>query len=410
MKAYLNVLIFLGALVLSHPTGAASSNRCDDFLRDRPSPTYKNLRKDLLSEFGNLRLGKPFYTRLDAIINGDEPITDSLREEFDGLLSRIGYIHAEQWYEASRVLERGVSLDQATALKLARSMARTEPGKDDELLGFAGNYTEEQIRRKDRVLDLAGFTMDERLVLFNHKLVEEVLTRYEAENLFSDQTTVVSGTTAKKMNEEVIREANLIPVKPLNSPRKQGLDRNEATKLYELVTRNPIARLLHVRKYDPEGDIGFCFGRKFVAYLEALSTMGVDKESIRNVFVVGRMKSVIGKTIWDYHTALMVRSSEGGWWVIDPATGRLHTLEEWYRRMEAHAIDDNFRMYVTEASRMGASSSDHYKKAELFSAQYNNYFVDVLKYFQLKSKNQLEKKPLWTAVMDFVLKILRIGI
>jgi hypothetical protein len=401
------VLLFISLDGFAH-----SKMTCESFLNDSgltQTHSYRSLKKEIRSEFDDLTLSPADMRELHILVNKDGPITDASRAAFNQLAGKLMYINRAQHQEASQLLGREISLDEATALKLARVLGRTERGENKQLLAFWGNYTQEQIHRKDRILELAGFSMEERLMLFNSKLVEEVLTEYTAENLFFDQKMMPNKKQAKPMNDEALRQSYEESLVRIPTDRQQSLSRSEVEPLFERVARNPIVRLMKQKKYDPDGDIGFCFGRKFVAYLETL-ILGVHKSALRNVFVVGNIGAIESKQTWKYHTALMVKATEGGWWVIDPLLGRVVTLEEWYQRNNANDLKGDLRLYITNASRMGAGSSYPYTKVELASDEYNNYFTDVLKYFKLRSRNEAPKKPIWMAITDFVLKLLHSGI
>lgn len=405
MKHSILRLLPILCILFTFPIFSQAQNTCKVLFSKLPSDKIESLNLAIFNEFG-VTLSNAHLIKLDNLVNrGFSPKGASSRW-FKSILRRLTVVNTLQKKEASAFLEREISDDQAKALRLARALGRTEAGKNPELFAFSENYTPDQIQRKDRILELAGFSLEERLALIGNKFVDDVLTNYTAENLYKDQD-FQQPAQAQAMNKEVIREMNKEPIIDSEN-RKQSFEEQEVTEVYESVTRNPIVRLLRALKYDPNGRMGFCFGRAFVSHLEALRR-GIAKNSVRKVVVVGRIKAVFGKTIWRYHIATAVRAKSGGWWVVDPFMGKAVTLEAWYESMHQHDLNGSLRLYATEGSRFGPDESLRYTKAEFMYEGFNNYFKDVLNYFHLRSLNTLPPKPLWTATFDWILSLLKLG-
>lgn len=387
----------------------AQSMTCEQAIDLAPSAHYEALRDVVVREFG-IQLNEPTLKRIDQQINSLEAITIASKEDFQQFLLALQGKNIVQEKEATALLGRPLKPIQMVALRLTRALGRTERGADPELFAFSGNYRADQIERKDRILELADFTYEERFALFGNRTVEDVITKFAPENLFYDHNARTPEDSVK-MSNAVINVANA--ENPPNAPKNEGkrlhsLDADKVNDLYETVTRHPVVRLLRALKYDPKGIIGFCFGRAFVGHIEALR-LGVDKESVRKVFVVGEMKAILGNTTWRYHVALAVKAADGGWWVVDPFIGKPIKLEPWFDKMKSHDIGGNLQLYMTEASRFGPGQSARYNKVELLLGVYNNYFVDVLKHFRLKAKNQEPKKAIWTKAFDKLLSIVNLG-
>lgn len=407
MKAYAAIFC---ALSISLSAGLAmAQQRCEHaFLGDAETSLSNSLYKAIGNEF-NLLLNNYNRNLLDRLVNkADEPTAQDMAD-FKQLLLELHIHDRKLTGKAENILDRTLTGEQTVALRLARALGRTESGRNSELFGFADNYTEHQIARKDRILELAGFSLEERVTLNSSKLLEDVLTKYAAENLILDN---VSETPAQAlaMNAKVIEQMNVLArSQNTNSTRLQVLNKKQIRSLYEAVTRHPVARLLNIRKYDPEGNIGFCFGRALTAHVEA-TQMGVDQSSIRKVFAVGHMKALVGDIIWQFHVGTAIKNDSGGWTVIDPFIGKPISLEAWYEKMYKQDTKGTLRIYITDPMRLGATGSERYNKAGLMSDFYNDYFKKIAQYYRLKSAGKLPEKPLWVKTMDLILSILNIGI
>lgn len=414
-KAVLGLLLSLGmknlilafGTVVAFTSSAFGAEKCEYLFSDGPTGYYQTSSKFIGNEF-NLVLNEANMALFDRVVNKQTELNLADQKAFFDLLRDLGVHDKQQLKQAELVLGRKLSLEEATALRLARGLGRTESGKREDLLAYSGNYSADQLARKDRILELAGFSLEDRVALQGNKLVDDVLTRYTADNLIWDN---VSETPAQAvaMNREVLTQMNDLAAVKSKGNRKTSLNAKEAKDLYEEVTRHPVARLLNVKKYDPNSQMGFCFGRAMTAHLEALSR-GVAKDSIRKVYVVGSMKALVGDIIWQFHVATAVKSSDGNWWVIDPFFGKVVKLEQWYDRMYSHDTKGTLRLYVTDSNRLGATSGGGYRKGHLMMDFYNGYFKDLFKYYSLKAKNEVPKKPIYMKVFDWTLSMINLGI
>jgi hypothetical protein len=386
---------------------AFGQSRCEDIFGFEPSLAYEATRSFVENEFRRI-LTEEQMALVDRVVNKRVEYSLADQKAFFQLLTVISTHDSVLRREVELTLDRKVSDQEATALQLARGLGRTESGLVKHLSAFSDNYTREQIERKDRVLELAGFSLSDRVALQGNKLVSDVLTRYAADDLYADQSQTTP-KQAEAMNNIVLEQMQKISQENPGTGRKNSITAAEAKKMYEEVTRNPVTRLLRVQKYDPSGQLGFCFGRAMTSHFEALR-LGVDKESIRKVFVVGNMKALVGDTVWLFHVATAVKKADGGWWIIDPFFGKAVTIEKWYERMHKHDIDGKLRVYVTEPERLTAGNSKRYNKEQLLSDWYNGYFKDLFAYYGQKSRNELPAKPLHMKAFDKALSIINLGI
>lgn len=97
---------------------------------------------------------------------------------------------------------------------------------------------------------------------------------------------------------------------------KTYLTSEERTQLLYLVVTNPVATLSKEAEYDPNGDIGFCFGRAMTAHLIARK-LHLQETSIRKLFIIGDLRSGANPE-WRFHVTTLVLGEDGNWYAIDP--------------------------------------------------------------------------------------------
>ncbi len=160
-----------------------------------------------------------------------------------------------------------------------------------------------------------------------------------------------------------------------------------ARDLFKEFARHPVASYSLRKVYDPEGRIGFCFGRAMAIHLELLRA-GIDKRSIRKIWAVGDL--ALGSLKWHHHVATMVRASDGGWWVIDPMWEGPMKATQWMFRMRwlfakwprlPKLEEPRLRFFVTRPERFGTELAVKYKREELFNEEsYGSFFKDLMKH------------------------------
>jgi hypothetical protein len=183
-------------------------------------------------------------------------------------------------------------------------------------------------------------------------------------------------------NRQAIQEIEAQEVDQ-NSSRVTGLKVREIEKLYNFAIHHPIAGLSSLSKYDPTGEIGFCFGRALFVHLELLRR-GVSKDSIKKVFAVGDLvEQMNGKEItWQFHVATAVRDTQGEWWVIDPSY-KLMKIRNWYKFMRQMATDRKLSVFVTQTPKIGPTAWEYnIQDGGLLDPFYNNYFKDLFQHFK----------------------------
>lgn len=203
----------------------------------------------------------------------------------------------------------------------------------------------------------------------------------------------------KELSAEEIRASNNKTMELLNSPLKTDHPNNytnyateEELALIYKELENDKVHLNHAC-YDPQGTVGFCFGRATIAHMEAL-IRGMNPDSVRKIWIAGDMKQ------WGHHVATMVKG-EKGWYVIDTNNGKPILAKDWlafYQPFKNKNAKD-IMVFVTRADRFGPYDTQSYTGINLFNSNtshyertadfYRGYFYD---YFEALDKERLVVK------------------
>lgn len=202
---------------------------------------------------------------------------------------------------------------------------------------------------------------------------------------------IAEGKNFEQLKKELLQ--SLKDYSPATSATKAaGISYQQAEKILSKLLRERIH--YDYRSYDPQGNIGFCFGRAMYLHLQLLRH-GVAKDSVKKIFAIGPMKE--GGINWQFHVATMVKDKNSNeWWVLDSNFTRPITAEKWIAHFQKLRVDQtptffglfkktdrekSIRFYVTEASKLG-SSTWQYSPHGLNDPFYNNFFKDMLQDFK----------------------------
>lgn len=163
---------------------------------------------------------------------------------------------------------------------------------------------------------------------------------------------LLASAAAPPTEDEIF--ARYAEIETRSSQYKGTFGEAERKRLFDRVANDPVASLDAVDKYDPQGIVGFCFGRAMAAHLYARRA-GLNYGSVAKLFIVGDLRS--GKDPeWRFHVTTIVKGHEGKWYAIDPimtppmAPGGPLPVEEWIRIVKGvWDKDDKANLYVTEA-------------------------------------------------------------
>lgn len=160
---------------------------------------------------------------------------------------------------------------------------------------------------------------------------------------------VPAATAQAPAPASALRQLRRVEEQARRLPRHvKALDERQREELYRAVAGHPVAGLEHVARYDPSGEIGFCFGRAMAAHLLALR-MGLSPDSIRKIFIVGDLRSADG-VAWRFHVAALVRGTDGAWHAIDPIAPGPLELGGWARFVQdGYDKERGAKLYMTPA-------------------------------------------------------------
>ena len=200
---------------------------------------------------------------------------------------------------------------------------------------------------------IPGLRGDEAREKYKSKLIENLVTQ---------------------RNLELIRKMNALPIPTPSEPGKvSALTAQQIRETAASIEYSPAtdARQSLTSKYNPNGDIGYCFLRAHY-YAGAVDQRGLDMSSVRKVFLIGTMKlfgaNWIPSAGWRYHVATAVRGVDGKWYVLDNHmalylgkhgySSRAFTVEEWYKYYEKfmNTTDDLSAHVASDGSKEVARS------------------------------------------------------
>ncbi|MGZ3655119.1 MAG: hypothetical protein ACXVCS_06175 [Bdellovibrionota bacterium] len=283
------------------------------------------------------------------------------------------------------------------ALEKAKSVGSGELGRDGRP-AWAKNYTDAQLKSQDTILKAAGFSDAEVQALRGKGVVSEQLADNTLNNLVDRKFAVqqrmqmkrledavlaevegdyhnieLSPAKAEEWNRKVIDSLDKLPVTGPERGRAGGLSKDAREALYEKATTNVVADYVREPGYDPKGNIGFCFGRAFNGYQEALRE-GVAKENVRKIWAVGAMR--YGGIDWQHHVAAIVRGDDGHWYTIDPEYDHILTIREWYSEVKAMDETGKLQIFVSDGKRWSPGGSSPVYPNTLKDKFYDGYFND----------------------------------
>lgn len=242
------------------------------------------------------------------------------------------------------------------------------------------------------------------LALFSSALWAQIIPNDV--DLFALRDKEIKGKSRSQIHDrnlDVIE--NLMNYNPESAPGALERDKKNAKFLSPLVRKdilnvasdNPVIGSLSPKEYDPTGAIGFCFGRAMFMHLE-LTLRGFDRDSIKKVIVLGRLAS----GGWGWHIATLAqsrtRNGKRAWMVLDPIHPGAWTIQEWYMIWSETTTFGGLVLFTTEAGRLGPSPSDYSYEA-ISDPFYNDFFVDMLKWFEDAVESQ--EPRYWTMMKEY---------
>jgi len=216
-------------------------------------------------------------------------------------------------------------------------------------------------------------------------------------NMFEVREGAMSDGGVKKIqkhNDKLIELLSNMEAPQVTGNWKASLELEDAHKLFAWLEAHPVASSHMLMKYDPNENIGFCFGRATAVHLEALGKpYKLHPSAIRKIWVFGPMKGG-----WGHHVATIVltrKNPEGHTFVVvDPVTGVI-TAEKWIKDIRKNyqiSAKDPLMYFVTDPSRFGPYPGK-YTRMDLFGPDkgnrdtdaYRGYFDDLMTKFRIDS-------------------------
>lgn len=144
-------------------------------------------------------------------------------------------------------------------------------------------------------------------------------------------------TPAFADENEQVREAYVRVETDVTTAKKDSLLAGDRQALFNYVRDHKVAALTaeNLKKYDPTGEVGYCYGRAMAVHLRA-RRMGLRPEAIRKLFIIGDLRSGTARE-WRFHVTTLVKGDDLRWYAIDPllvdgvGKNRPEPLEEWVR-------------------------------------------------------------------------------
>jgi len=211
------------------------------------------------------------------------------------------------------------------------------------------------------------------------------------------ESEILNNVNLKEVSDSVVKALNNYnPEKSFG--RVDGVTYGQAYDILDLLKKEAI--YVNYDQYDMGRNVGYCFGRALYFHLQLLRH-GVNKDSIKKVFVVGPMQ--VPGIVWQFHVATVVKDQTSNhWWALDTNIGKPVLLEEWVRHYERRSMDRSYdgllaklldrptidktkslRFYITEPSKIGPSGWEYnIQPGGLFDQFYNDYFKDMFKSFK----------------------------
>jgi hypothetical protein len=181
----------------------------------------------------------------------------------------------------------------------------------------------------------------------------------------------------KKENKKFLRA---LQGQPLPKGEKIRVSLAEAEAVRASIAAHPVVGDGAQAKYDPKGEIGFCFGRATYVHLKLLE-LGLPAGSLGKVFAMGKFRSR-GEP-WDFHVATVVRGPGKSWLAIDHPSAKVLPVEEWM--VEVEKLDrtpeaPTTLFYLTDAAKF-LPHTGAYAAVDLETSYLRAYFADLAKAF-----------------------------
>ena len=138
-------------------------------------------------------------------------------------------------------------------------------------------------------------------------------------------------------SEEVLKRVLAIHEKRSGESLRDRLSMTQVFEVFRRTIENRVSRLDVLSQYDPDGFIGFCFGRALSAQLTSRTVASLDPAGIYKLFIIGDLRSNPAKEEWRFHVTTVVpgKASNGRdiWVALDPIMDRPLLVADWIKNV-----------------------------------------------------------------------------
>jgi len=213
-------------------------------------------------------------------------------------------------------------------------------------------------------------------------------------HVYQDEINQLSQHDLDTLNQQVLTYVQSDQNRPADmNYRKYYSPVDQFQKIMNVVKYHPVVGL-DVEKYERgSSSLGYCFGRATYLHLLFLK-MGLQKNSIQKIWVLGRILNDRGNGYWQFHVATMVYTQFQGWVVLDVNIGKPLSVPDWILFYLKNNLNEKIRFYITDANKFGPSVG-RYDRVQLGLDStremdwYNHYFKDMIYSFKRESLEQL---------------------
>ncbi len=225
-----------------------------------------------------------------------------------------------------------------------------------------------------------GFALTEATP-YTHSLADDLMGVYgrELDVAYSKVLPKAKKGDQRKQLQAYMAQENKKTLLLLATSSEQGgtaANFGVAQKIYQSLVANEVSKVDAVLRYDPVGDVGFCFGRATMVHYLLLQA-GVKPQQIAKIFAVGNL--LYRDQLWNFHMATMVKGEKGKWWVIDSLFNRVLSHSEWMNKALTLDTDPKLaqlRFYVSDPRKFQPSYGQY--RLEYFQqAELKPYFSDL---------------------------------
>jgi hypothetical protein len=215
----------------------------------------------------------------------------------------------------------------------------------------------------------------------------------DLQNHYRNEIKNLRGREIEQLNAKTLDTLqNYVP--PFYGDRARSVSLDQLYKVLKITDASSVVGWEARAKYNREDvEIGYCFGRAAYIHLLLLK-MGLQKESIKKIWLVGPTQTNDKDVIWQYHVATMAYTTELGWVTIDTGQIKPQPVRHWMDYYMSRSIDGRSRFYVTEPDKFGFQLGTYDRTQMGLNSTseedwFRGYFPDMLREIRITSLESL---------------------